>query len=166
MNNEAFIDGQNLRRGTTQSSTPWKVDLIKFYAYLNEKYHIKNAYYFLGYKMPELNKMYKTIESYGYKLVFKESILNSMSEKKGNVDTDIVFETMKKCAEDKNLDKILIVSGDGDYFRTVRYLISKNKFLKILGPDKMFMSALYKKRILPKYYAYLSDPSTRKKLIL
>ena len=166
MNNEAFIDGQNLRRGTMQSKDPWRIDLVKFYTYLREKYHVNKAYYFLGYKVPDLKNMYSKIEGYGYNLIFKESVANSLSSKKGNVDTDIVFETMKKCADDKNLDKILIVSGDGDYFRTIRYLIDKNKFAKILGPDKMFMSALYKKKILPKYYAYLSDPSIKKKLIL
>ena len=166
MNNEAFIDAQNLRLGTIRSNNPWQVDLNKFLIYLKEKYHIKKAYYFLGYKVPSLTKMYKAIESYGYTLVFKETLPNTVSSKKGNVDTDIVFETMKKSFEDKKLEKILLVSGDGDYFKTVKYLIENNKFLKILGPDRMFMSALYKKKLHSKYYSYLSDTSIINKLKL
>ena len=96
MNNEAFIDGQNLRRGTMESPEPWKIDLIKFRFYLKRKYGVENAFYFLGYFKQELIDMYKAIESYGYILIFKESIPNSISSKKGNVDTDIVFETMKR----------------------------------------------------------------------
>lgn len=35
------------------------------------------------------------------------------------------------------------ISGDGDYKKVVEYLISKNRFLKILFPNKKF-SSLYK----------------------
>ena len=37
------------------------------------------------------------------------------STKKGNVDTDIVFEIMKNLIDNKRFDKVVIVSGDGDY---------------------------------------------------
>lgn len=44
----------------------WDIDLAKFRIYLKEKYMVSEAYYFLG-----------------------------TGKKKGNVDTDIVFEIMK-----------------------------------------------------------------------
>jgi hypothetical protein len=43
--NLAFIDGQNLYRGTTMTNPKWEVDLFKFRKYLTEKYDIQKAYY-------------------------------------------------------------------------------------------------------------------------
>lgn len=164
MNNEAFIDGQNLRRGTMESPEPWKVDLIKFRFYLKRKYGVEKAFYFLGYYKQELSDMYKAIESYGYILIFKESLPNSISSKKGNVDTDIVFESMKRVLDYNTLNKVVIVSGDGDYYKTVKYLIDKGKFERIIGPDEKYMSALYIKKLNPKYYAFLSRKEIKEKL--
>jgi uncharacterized LabA/DUF88 family protein len=76
--------------------------------------------------------------------VFKEHNENLATEKKGNVDTDIVFEVMKNLIGNKNFEKVVLVSGDGDYKKLVNYLIKKDKFEKILFPNKKFASSLYK----------------------
>ena len=65
--------------------------------------------------------------------------------KKGNVDTDIVFEMMRNALDNSEMDKAVLVSGDGDYFKTVRYLIEKGKFERILFPNSNFASSLYYK---------------------
>jgi uncharacterized LabA/DUF88 family protein len=65
--------------------------------------------------------------------------------KKGNVDTDIVFEIMKNYSDNLEMDKVVLVSGDGDYHKTVDYLIEKNKFKHILFPNGKFASSLYNK---------------------
>ena len=36
-------------------------------------------------------------------------------KKKGNVDSDIIFNIMKKLYSKEDFDKIILVSGDGDY---------------------------------------------------
>ena len=46
VNNQAFIDGQNLYMNTKASS--WTVDLTRFRVYLKERYNVEKAYYFLG----------------------------------------------------------------------------------------------------------------------
>lgn len=61
---------------------------------------------------------------------------------------------MKKICENENFDKILLISGDGDYIKLVKYLIEKNKFEKILFPNKKFYSSLFK-QITIKYFDYL-----------
>lgn len=66
-----------------------------------------------------------------------------MGKKKGNVDTDVVFEIMRALI-DVEFDRVLLVSGDGDYKKVVDYLIKKNRFEKILFPNKKFASSLYK----------------------
>lgn len=46
-----------------------------------------------------------------------------MSHKRGNVGTDIVSLVMKKLVEKEAFDRVILVSGDGDYWRMVDYLI-------------------------------------------
>lgn len=141
-NNLAFIDGQNLHLGTTQNN--WKVDLKKFRIYLKDKYHITEAYYFLGYVSDAEQDLYNNLQKSGFIVLFKEHNPALKGTKKGNVDTDLVFEVMKNLIDNKNFDKIVLVSGDGDYKKVVDYLIKKNKFKKILFPNKKFASSLYK----------------------
>lgn len=45
--NIAFVDGQNLHLGTKEEG--WAVDHKKFRVYLQDKYHIVEAYYFMGF---------------------------------------------------------------------------------------------------------------------
>lgn len=151
-NNFAFIDGQNLYLGTKQEN--WYIDLTKFKIYLKDKYHISEAYYFLGYLQEENNDLYKEIQKAGFIVLFKEHNQYSVTKKKGNVDTDIVFEIMKNLVENKEFNKIVLVSGDGDYKKVVEYLIQKNRFLKVLFPNKKYASSLYKK-LGSEFYDYL-----------
>lgn len=154
MQNLAFIDGQNLHLGTKQDS--WVVDLYKFKVYLKENYAVSKAYYFLGYLQEENSELYKEIQEAGFVVLFKEHNQYAVTKKKGNVDTDIVFEIMKNLLDNKNFNKIILVSGDGDYKKLVEYLVFKEKFKKILFPNKRFASSLYKK-LGSEFYDYLEN---------
>lgn len=143
MENLAFIDGQNLYMGTKSCCIPWKINLYKFKIYLERKYDIEKAYYFIGYIQEENHKLYEEIQNAGFILVFKEHNPAMLGKKKGNVDTDIVFEILKNFIENKKLEKMMIISGDGDYKKTVDYLISKDKFSRILFPNGRYASSLY-----------------------
>src|SRR5680860_237586 len=152
--NLAFIDGQNLYLGTKQDG--WNIDLAKLKIYLKDKYNTKEAYYFMGYLQEENNELYKEIQKAGFIIIFKDHNEYAITKKKGNVDTDIVFEMMKNLIENNDFNKIILVSGDGDYKKTVDYLISKERFKKILFPNRKFASSLYKK-ITIRYYDYLDN---------
>ena len=141
-NNLAFIDGQNLHMGIMQSN--WKIDHYRFRVYLKDKYHVNEAYYVLGFISEKEQDLYNNLQKAGFIVMFKEHNSKLLAQKKGNVDTDIVFEIMKNLIDNKNFDKIVLVSGDGDYKKLVGYLIQKNKFKKILFPIKKFASSLYK----------------------
>ena len=132
-NNIAFIDGQNLHLGTTLSEKPWKVKLSKFRIYLEKKYNIKEAYYFLGYVQEINQEIYSEIQKAGFILVFKQHNPVMLGKKKGNVDTDIVFEIMKKLYRKDSFEKIVLVSGDGDYKLLVDFLIEEKKFDRFTG---------------------------------
>lgn len=155
-NNLAFIDGQNLYLGTNSEIPAWQVDLAKFRQYLTKKYSVQKAYYFLGFVNEKYQDLYDSIQEAGFVLKFREHSSVMMSKKKGNVDTDIVFDVMKRMYKKEPFDKIVLVTGDGDYKMLVDFLIEEDKFEKILFPNKQFASSLYKK-MPSKYYDYLNN---------
>lgn len=162
--NQAFIDGQNLYLGTTNARPKWKVDLKRFRIYLKEKYDVDKAYYFLGAVDDNFDKLYKFIQEVGFILVFREHNPNMLSVKKGNVDTDIVFNIMEKIAEREKFDKVILVSGDGDYIKMVKYLIEKDRLGKILAPNRKAFSSLYR-QIKSIYCDFLDSPGIKAKII-
>ncbi len=153
-NNIAFVDGQNLYMGTKSEENPWRVDFLKLRKYLFKKYYVKEIFYYMGYLDIKNKKVYDKIKDANFVLIKKEHNKLMVSDKKGNVDSDIIFDVMKKICENENFDKILLISGDGDYIKLVKYLIEKNKFEKILFPNKKFYSSLFK-QITIKYFDYL-----------
>jgi uncharacterized LabA/DUF88 family protein len=77
--------------------------------------------------------------------------------KKGNVDSDIIFSIMKRIYKQESFDKIVLVSGDGDYKMLVDFLIEEDKFAKVLFPNQRYASSLYKK-ITREFFDDLSKP--------
>jgi uncharacterized LabA/DUF88 family protein len=145
----AFIDAQNLIKGTRSATRPWKIDLHKFRIFLQEKYHVTKAFYFIGVYNRELTDLYSFLEKAGYKVVFREHNQRLLSKKKGNVDTDIVFMVMDLIFRKKEKVKVVLVTGDGDYKKMVNRLISEKKFRVLMFPNKNW-SAIYNK--LPAQY--------------
>lgn len=160
--NIAFIDGQNLYLGTKQDG--WSIDFEKFKIYLVDKLDIKDAYYFMGYFEEKYNDLYIQLQKAGFITMFKEHNQYSVTKKKGNVDSDIIFEIMKNIVDNHDFRKIVLVSGDGDYKKVVDYLISKDKFEKILFPNIKFASSLYKK-LGNEYYIQLGRDDVKMKIV-
>lgn len=162
--NLAFIDGQNLYMGTAKRvKDPWRINLKRFRTYLQEKYQVETAYYFLGFVQEANQDLYEEVQSSGFVLVFREHNAAMVGKKKGNVDSDIIFHVMKKLYKKEDFHKIVLVSGDGDYKMLVDFLIEENRFAKILFPDKHFASSLYKK-LGSQYFDYLESPAVRNKI--
>lgn len=161
--NYAFIDGQNLYLNNHQDN--YTVDLFRFRIYLKEKYNVTKAYYFIGAMSEENQGLYELIQDAGFILVFRKHTVMMTGKKKGNVDTDIVYSIFTKILDDKNLTGIVLISGDGDYYKTVEYLIKNKLFVKLLAPNRHSISSLYK-RFTPKYVAFLDEPDVRRKIEL
>jgi len=146
--NYAFIDSQNLHKGTLESG--WKLDFLKFSNYLRTKYNVEKAYLFIGY-IPTNTNLYKHLQEFGYTLIFKpvmEIKKKGMTEYKGNVDAELVLHTIINI---DRYNKALIVSGDGDFHCLIEYLDENHKLEKILTPNKRYSSLLrkYSHYILP-----------------
>jgi len=155
--NLAFIDGQNLYMGTAKLEVgAWRVDLARFRVYLEQKYNVDKAYYFLGYVQETNQELYEEIQNAGFVLIFREHNPAMIGKKKGNVDSDIIFHVMKKMYKEDDFGKIVLVSGDGDYKLLVDFLIEEGKLKKILFPNRKFASSLYKK-LGSEYFDYLES---------
>lgn len=161
--NAAFIDNQNLYMATTYGKDPWRLDMKRLLVYLQQKYDCLFINLFMGAYEQRLQNFYLALQRMGYVLIYREHSQSLKGNKKGNVDTDIVFEVMSSLIDDLTLEKVVLVSGDGDYKRMVDYLIEKGRFEKILFPSKERASSLYKS-ISRQYYAYLDTPDMRAKL--
>ena len=70
---------------------------------------------------------------------------------------------MKKLVDNEPFGKAFIISGDGDYKKVVDYLIKKNKFGKMLFPNKQFASSLYKS-LGGEFYDYLENADVKAKI--
>jgi uncharacterized LabA/DUF88 family protein len=163
--NIAFIDGQNLHMGTAKRDPdPWIIDLARFRIYLREKYNVIQAYYFLGFVQEDNHELYEEIQKAGFILIFREHNTSMLGKKKGNVDSDIIFHIMKKMYKREDFDKVILVSGDGDYKLVVDFLIEEKRFEKIIFPIRKFASSLYK-QLSNKYFAYLDDKDIIEKIV-
>lgn len=146
----AFIDSQNLNLGTSKDIYKngkriykgWRLDFKKFRQYLTDKFRVKEAFLFIGYiKQNEI--LYKNLESYGFKLVFKPTIKDNHGKPKGNVDTELVLHAARIQYED--YDKAVIVAGDGDYYCLHEFLEKDKRLLRIVIPNAKSESSLLKK---------------------
>lgn len=145
--NYAFIDSQNLN--VSVQNYGWKMNWRKFREFLADNYNVSKAFMFIGY-VPENEDLYEKMHEAGYAVVLKptfdmtkprEENGDKQEDKKvkGNVDADLVLWAMK---EIPNYEKAVVVSGDGDFFSLVEYLIGQNKLLKVLTPTGQY-SSLY-----------------------
>jgi len=145
LKNYAFIDSQNLNLSIRELG--WKLDFRRFRKYLAEKYGIVKAFLFIGY-VPGNESLYSYLQGAGYICIFKPTLELSDGKVKGNVDAELVLHTM---IEFINFEKAVIVTGDGDFYCLVEYLIKHGKLLKVLIPNQFSYSGLLKRLSPPDF---------------
>lgn len=153
--NYAFIDSQNLNLEVQRLG--WKLDFKRFRVYLKDKYKAEKAFLFIGY-VKENKILYRFLKNCGYTLVFKQIIKDSNGKIKGNVDAELVLQSM---IEYSNYKKAVIVSSDGDFNCLVKYLLKKNKLSILLAPNFNKCSVLLKRTLFSanskKHIAFLNN---------
>lgn len=150
-NNYAFIDSQNLNLSIR--SLGWKLDFARFRVYLKEKYGVTKAFLFIGY-VEGNNQLYISLQSAGFLCIFKPTLIYKDGSTKGNCDAELVLNAM---IEYPNYDKAIIVTGDGDFYCLVQYLLEKDKLSAILVPNRLKFSALLKFKIFRGYLRFMND---------
>ena len=141
LKNYAFIDSQNLNLGIQKDG--WKLDWKKFRVHLKDKYFVSKAYVFLGFIEGNEN-LYRSLQEYGYIIIFKELLSTSIdvAKIKGNCDAELVLQAM---IEYNNYNKAVIVTGDGDFTCLIKYWKLHEKLEKVLIPHKNTAAVLLKK---------------------
>lgn len=150
MTTYAFIDSQNLNLGTSKDIfhgrkviyKGWKLDFKKFRKYLSDKFRIDKAFLCIGY-IKQNESLYKKLRADGYKLIFKPTVKDRVGKPKGNVDAELVLHAA--AIEFSNYEKVVIVSGDGDFYCLHEYLEKNKKLFKIIIPNRKSESSLLKR---------------------
>ena len=137
--NYAFIDSQNLNLGIRRLG--WSLDYRKLRVYLKEKYRVGVAYLFIGY-MPQNQHLYTRLQECGYVLVFKPVLEKRDGTVKGNVDAELVLQSMIDYGK---YEKAVLISSDGDFSCLVNYLYDKRKLERVISPCRQTCSILLKK---------------------
>ena len=82
-------------------------------------------------------RFYLRLDKFGYKLFLKPVKLyeqdDGTTKRKANCDVDMAFHLMK---EKDNFDRVVVLSGDGDFLPVLKYLKEKRKKVIILGRGK------------------------------
>lgn len=149
-NNFAFIDSNNLYLAIKELG--WSLDYERFRKYLKDKYSVSKAYIFIGY-VEKHKDLYKSLQEKGYILIFKPTLIYKDGSTKGNCDAELVLQAM---IDINDYNKAVLISGDGDFFCLVDYLIKQKKFEKLLVPNQKKYSALLKS-IPSEYLTFVSD---------
>ena len=137
----ACIDSQNLNLGI--KSCWWNLDFARFRVYLKDKFNVLKAFLFIGY-VGQNQGLYTNLQKFGYILVFKPTLLLPSGKVKGNVDAELVLQSM---IEYNNYDKAIIVTGDGDFFCLIDHLAKKDKLLHLIVPNQYKYSSLLRKHM-------------------
>lgn len=150
MNNYAFIDSQNVYLSI--KSLGWHINWQRFRIYLKEHYSVSKAFLFIGY-IEGNNHLYTELQEAGFICIFKPTLTYKDGTVKGNVDAELVLHVMINYQE---FDKAVIVTGDGDFYCLVQYLLEQNKLTTVLIPNRDKYSGLLK-RFAKKHIAFMND---------
>jgi len=115
------------------------VSLKKLYKHLNEFLrnegkNLNEAQLLLISKHLQRVKFYFKLNEFGYTLFLKPVKLyeqeDGSTKRKANCDVDMAFHLMK---EKDNFDKVIILSGDGDFLPVLKHLKQIGKEVIVLG---------------------------------
>jgi len=150
-NNFAFIDSQNLNLSIRELG--WILDFRRFRKYLSDKYGVSKAFLFIGF-VEGNNDLYKSLQEAGFICIFKPTLKYKDGTTKGNCDAELVLQTM---IEYGNFNQAVIVTGDGDFYCLVKYLIEQKKLKALLIPNRKKFSALLKFKICRPYLRFINN---------
>jgi len=141
----AYVDASNLKFGIEQSG--WELDYKSFRSWLRDKFNVSRVILFMGL-IPDNSELYNYLQNIGYDISFKPTITSKEGRTKGNIDGELIL-TIAKDFYEKNLESVVLVSGDGDYHCIVEFLKEKKIPVSIVSPNKKYLSLLLKRTNVP-----------------
>jgi len=168
-----FIDVSNLIYGAKRTGK-WEINYQKLSKYLNSRYKASKIFFYAGVKSLTKNKFNK-LQKFGYILrlkelriyrkkpierkskcpkcghVFKKKIYRP-PEQKANCDVDLTFDAMRHVSD---YSKMILISGDGDFYPLVEFLMKKGREVRIIGETRSTAISL-KKLVGPEFIDLVS----------
>lgn len=141
----AYIDASNLRFWVSQSN--WELDYKSFRSWLRDKFWISKAILFM-WLIPEYADLYNYLQEIWYDIIFRPTLTNKEWKTKWNVDWELILQISSDYYEWK-VEKVILVSWDGDYHCIVHFLKNKKVPISIVSPNKNYLSYLLKKTLVP-----------------
>ncbi len=144
-----YIDGSNIYHGGLQVG--WQIDYSKFLKFIERKYEIAiiNYYNSIGYEKGRDGKYLKdqrgnyihnqatlkfenVLKTLGIKVISKplKFVHGNEAIATNKLDGDIMIDAL---LESKKWDELLLLSGDSDFERLVKEMVSQNKKVNIFS---------------------------------
>jgi len=125
-----FIDAANIIYGCGKAG--WKMDFKKLIKYLKTRFMASCILYYAGLDAENKKQLafYELLQRFGYELKLVPVKRFKDGTRKGDVDSRLSFETMKHF---KDYDKAIFLTGDGDHYWLLEYLIENRKKVKVIA---------------------------------
>lgn len=128
----AFVDASNIIYGAKAEG--WFIDQKKLIIYLKEKFNVSKAFFYYGKDSKNKNKenFLKRLKEFGYILRVKE-IKKYGRKSKANCDVDLTMDILLQI---NRYDRVIVLSGDGDFLPLYEYLKKSKKQIIIISSPK------------------------------
>lgn len=128
-----FIDATNIIYGATGCN--FRVDFRKLIKYLGERFESKKVLYYGGIDKENIKQLdfYNKLKSLGFNLRLVPVKVFSNGKKKADVDSRMTFEMMFYF---NKYDRLVVLTGDGDFFWVLEYFKKEKEKLWILSFPK------------------------------
>ncbi|MFY8325882.1 NYN domain-containing protein [Pseudoalteromonas sp. ZZD1] len=135
-----FVDVQNIYY-TCRQSYDKNFDYNAFWAHVSKRYDIDCAFAYAIYRGDDKQSQFQNIlRAIGFEVKLKPFIQRKDGSAKGDWDVGITIDMLE---QGKNLDRVILLSGDGDFALLLGHLEHKyNVPADVYGADKLTAEAL------------------------
>lgn len=128
-----FIDASNIIYGCNNAG--WKMDFEKLIQYFKNRFGANRVLYYAGLDSKNKKQLlfYEVLHRFGYELRLVPVKTFKGGKRKGDVDARLAFEVMKYFVE---YDEAIFLTGDGDYFWLLEYLLQSGKKIRLFAHHK------------------------------
>ena len=141
-----FIDASNIIYGARDYG--WRMDFRKLIKYLKERFGARKVFYYAGLDAENKKQLgfYEKLQEFNYILRLVPVKTFKDGQRKGDVDSRMTFEMMKYF---KEYDRAIVMTGDGDYYWVLEYLLANKDKVSLLSfPERTAreLKRLFKER--------------------
>ncbi len=136
-----YIDAANILFSAEDCG--FDIDILRLMQYLKDRLRTDNILYFTG-RFASKAKMFESLEAAGVEMVYKQ-IYNENNKTKANCDVEISHRITRDilCSD---IQKIVVLSGDGDFVCLYDFARSRNIDTKVFAFDPGSCSRTIKRR--------------------